>query len=257
MKIGVAQTKPVRGDIPANIHQHQLLTSLAGSSGAGLIVFPELSLTGYEPGLAKQLACELHDTRLDVLQQESNLHGIIICAGMPVKTHAGVSIGMLIFQPFRERSVYYKKFLHQDELPFFVSENSRSVLALNDVTIGLAICYELSVPEHAKKAFDAGAGIYIASVAKTKKGTISAIERLSAIAKEYKIPVLYSNCTGVCDGEEMAGRSSAWDGSGQLVGQMDETAEGILLFDTVANTVLCLSAGQEKRFQPFAGASNE
>jgi hypothetical protein len=54
--IAVAQTCPVRGDVETNLAQHLRLTALAASEGAQVVVFPELSLTGYEIGLAERLA---------------------------------------------------------------------------------------------------------------------------------------------------------------------------------------------------------
>jgi hypothetical protein len=57
MKIAVAQTRAVIGDIGANVASHLELIELAvACGGAQFIAFPELSLTGYEPRLAKELA---------------------------------------------------------------------------------------------------------------------------------------------------------------------------------------------------------
>ncbi len=53
MKICVAQTRPVKGDIQGNIENHIKLIDLAVLNGADTIIFPELSITGYEPELAK------------------------------------------------------------------------------------------------------------------------------------------------------------------------------------------------------------
>lgn len=56
MKICVAQTRPIKGEIDKNIEIHKKFIDLATSKGANMIFFPELSLTGYEPKLAKHLA---------------------------------------------------------------------------------------------------------------------------------------------------------------------------------------------------------
>lgn len=56
MKIAIAQTRPFKGDISANIETHKKLIELAISYKADTIFFPELSVTGYEPELAKDLA---------------------------------------------------------------------------------------------------------------------------------------------------------------------------------------------------------
>jgi predicted amidohydrolase len=128
MKICIAQTRPVAGDIKTNIDQHKKLIDAAVSYSADIIIFPELSLTGYEPGLAKALATDKEDSRLDDFQQISNENKIIICVGVPTKNNKGICISMIIFQPGRERLVYSKKYLHADEEPFFISGENFPVL---------------------------------------------------------------------------------------------------------------------------------
>ena len=68
MKIALAQTKPVKGDVSANIQTHINFIELAIKAGASAIFFPELSLTGYEPELAKELKMEVSDSRLEIFQ---------------------------------------------------------------------------------------------------------------------------------------------------------------------------------------------
>ena len=46
MKICVAQTKPVKGDVQKNIENHKKLINLAIADEANMIIFPELSITG-------------------------------------------------------------------------------------------------------------------------------------------------------------------------------------------------------------------
>lgn len=52
VKIAVAQIKPIKGDIPSNVLQHVDFIELAAVNQVDLLIFPELSLTGYEPELA-------------------------------------------------------------------------------------------------------------------------------------------------------------------------------------------------------------
>ncbi len=85
MKICVAQTKPVKGDIQRNIENHKKLIDMAASHGADIIIFPELSLTGYEPTLAKELATTQDDSRFDDFQQISDRRQITIGIGVPTK----------------------------------------------------------------------------------------------------------------------------------------------------------------------------
>ena len=61
MKVGIAQTRPITADITRNIQQHKTQIAKAVSSGADILIFPELSLTGYEPTLAQTLAVDPDD----------------------------------------------------------------------------------------------------------------------------------------------------------------------------------------------------
>jgi predicted amidohydrolase len=232
MKICVAQTRAAKGDIQKNVEQHIKLINLAASAGADMIIFPELSLTGYEPKLAKQLATTPDDPQFDVFQEISDAKKIKIGVGMPAKTEEGICISMLLFQPHQIRLTYSKKYLHADEEPFFVSGQNFTNIKIFNTSIALAICYELSMPEHAKAAAESGAEIYIASVAKSVSGISKAFERLSDIARQYSMTVLMSNCVGEADGEECAGKTTVWNKEGELLGQLNNTDEGILIFDT-------------------------
>ncbi len=232
MKICIAQTKPVKGNVEANVEHHQTFISLAVSAAAELIIFPELSLTGYEPTLAKALATCQDDTRFDVLQQVSNANGISIGTGAPIKMEEGICIGMIFFQPFAGRQTYFKKYLHADEEPFFIGGKDFYGSIGDNTKIALAICYEISIPEHSANAYKNGAEIYIASVVKTAKGVEKAIETLSAIANQYSMTVLMANAVGEADGTEIGGKSSVWNNKGLLQGQLSATTEGLMVFDT-------------------------
>jgi predicted amidohydrolase len=54
--IAVAQTVPAPGDVEANVREHLRLVGAAAEEGAQVLVFPEMSLTGYELELARGLA---------------------------------------------------------------------------------------------------------------------------------------------------------------------------------------------------------
>lgn len=238
MKICVAQTNPVKGNIAQNIENHQKLIRLAVSHGAGFIVFPELSLTGYEPALASDLATDAADERLYPFQVLSNAHQIIIGVGLPVKTGGSVAISMVIFQPQQPRLTYSKKWIHTDEEPYFKGTSDFSGLLGGEAGIALAICYELSVPEHAERAFHSGAKVYLASVSKTVGGIDKALDRLSEIARTYSMTVLMSNQVGLAEGQACAGKTSIWKTDSALAAQLDGIHEGILMIDTETDELI-------------------
>jgi len=230
MKICVAQIKPVKGDVTFNIQHHKTFIHLAVEESAEMIVFPELSITGYEPSLAKELATTKEDERLEAFQQISDKNNIVIGVGIPLNSNNGIMIGMVIFQPHKPRETYVKQYLHADEFPFFIL--GQPLAPLIQHKIALAICYEISVPDHSEAAHENGAAIYIASVAKSVKGMEKAIENLSAIARKYSMITLISNCVGHCDDFECGGRSAVWNNEGILLAQLDNKEEGMLIIDT-------------------------
>lgn len=232
MKICVAQTRSIKGDIQKNINNHKKLVDLAVSKGADLLIFPELSVTGYEPELAKELATTPDDSRFDDFQKISDGKRITIGIGVPTKSNAGVLISMLLFQPNQPRQTYSKQHLHQDEFPYFVNGQQNVFLTHNRNKIAPAICYESLLPEHAEKAFRGGATVYVASVAKPARGVEKALKHYPAIASAYSMTVLMANCVGPCDNFKSIGHSSVWNNKGLLVGQLNGTDEGILLIDT-------------------------
>ncbi len=232
MKVCVVQTKPATGDILKNIDSHKNFIAAAITNKAKLVIFPELSLTGYEPKLAKQLATTPQDDRFEVFQKISNEASITIGVGIPIKSAFGVCIGMVIFQPNVAPRVYSKKYLHPDEEPYFISGENFPCLEIEYNKVAIAICYELSIPEHSENAFKNGAQIYIASVAKSAGGVENASQTLASIAKKYMAPVLMANNIGYCDDFESAGYTSAWNDKGMLLKRLDDKNEGILIFDT-------------------------
>lgn len=253
MKIGVAQTRPVKGDIEANIRAHRQLISLAVEQGAELLVFPELSITGYEPELAKELVTTAGDSRFDVFEQLSDAHHMIIGIGVPVTAGSGIQvvagndipvagngiqIGLVLFQPDQPRITYAKQYLHADELPYFVNGREQVFLTAGQEKIALSICYELSVPEHATRAHAGGATVYLSSVAKTAVGAAKAAETLSRTAAAYGMWVLMASCVGHCDNFDCGGRTSVWDTEGRLLAQLNDIDEGILVLDTGTGAIV-------------------
>jgi predicted amidohydrolase len=231
MKIGLAQLRPFKGDLKKNIVAHKRLLDVAILKEADVVVFPELSLTGYEPKLCKELASHQDDERLDDFQTLSDTHRMTICVGMPTKSSSGVRISMIIFQPGQPRLTYSKQHLHVDELPYFIPGEEQIILTTHNKKVAPAICYESLLPEHSASVHKSGAQIYLASVAKSSNGIYKAFKHYPEIARQYSMIVAMSNCIGPCDDFESVGKSSIWNKEGILLGQLDDRNEGILLVD--------------------------
>jgi predicted amidohydrolase len=165
-------------------------------------------------------------------QKIADSYEIAIGIGLPTKNSEGTCISMVIFQPHQSRLTDSKEYIHPDEEPFFVAEQNSMGLIGNQSNLAIAICYELSVPQHSENAFKNGAEIYIASVAKSAAGVEKAFESLAAIARQYAMTVLMANCVGRCDNFESAGQSAVWNSQGALLAQLNDTDEGIIVFET-------------------------
>jgi len=92
--------------------------------------------------------------------------------------------------------------------------------------------------EHLENAIHKGADIYVASVAKSQKGIDKANDYFPKVAKEKSIPILMANCVGFCDNFQSIGQSSIWNRQGILMEQLNESEEGILVYDTDKETAL-------------------
>jgi len=238
MKICIAQTKPIKGNISANIEAHKRFIELALTIHAQAIFFPELSLTGYEPALAKKLATTQNDDRLDIFQQISDHDNIIVGLGLPSLSDTQIRISMIIFEPNKPRQTYSKQQLHSDEFPYFEKGVDQLIVLADGTHIAPAICYESLQSSHTETAFKLGAKVYLASVAKSATGVEKGLDHYPKVAKQYAMPVLMSNCIGFCDNFLSVGRSAIWTKVGKLAGQLNDKNEGILLFDTVTEEVI-------------------
>jgi len=238
MKISIAQTKSITGNIFENIETHKKLIHLAITYKADAIFFPELSLTGYEPGLAKNLATNQDDSKFDDFQTISDTSKITIGIGVPTKTHSGIQISMIIFQPDRPRQTYSKQQLHADELPYFVNGEKQIILTVNNTNIAPAICYESLQIDHSENASKLGAEIYVVSVAKSQNGINKAMTHYPAVAKKFAMTVLMSNCVGYCDNFESVGNTSVWTKEGLLLAQLDAKNEGLLIYNSETEEII-------------------
>jgi predicted amidohydrolase len=155
---------------------------------------------------------------------QSNMQGRIknkmkICIAQTKPTKGDISANIEAHKDFVEKGI------------------GQVIIKTDDTNIAPAICYESLQPTHAENAFKLGADVYLASVAKSESGVKSAFKHYPEVAKQYSMAVLMANCVGFCDNFLSVGKSSVWSKNGKLVGQLDDKAEGILIFDTETEEV--------------------
>ena len=238
MRIAIAQIEAVKGNIEKNIENHLKWIKEAIQNKADMVVFPELSITGYEPDLAESLATNQDDTRLDEMQSLSDKNGITIGVGLPIKDESDIFLSMIIFQPHKARITYSKQYLYPPEESVFKAGKNPLVLNFEAEIISPAICYETTNKAHCEFAKRNNATIYIASVLSSINGIDAELKLLSEIAKHNNLITFMANYVGKSGGYECAGKSSVWNEKGELIGQLGDKEEGLIIFDTKSKEII-------------------
>ncbi len=224
-KIAAAQVASVRGDIDRNVATHATAMAVAARCGVSLLVFPELSLTGYELDLAADLAMTPEDPRLEPLRDLARRHRIEAVVGAPLKNRGGkptlsaISIG----GTGPDRS-YAKMHLGGDEPRFFAPGNTPLRLTVRGCGVGIAICADSSRPSHPEAYAAAGAEIYAAGVFLTAEWYQSDAPRLASHARRHGMLAVMANHGESVGSLESVGKSAAWTPDGEPLVQAAGTA---------------------------------
>ncbi|GLR70326.1 carbon-nitrogen hydrolase family protein [Agaribacter marinus] len=244
MKIASVQCKSTAGEVELNLSRHIAFINIAIKHKCDLVFFPELSLTNYEPHLAESLASGEQTPQFAILQTYADDNNIVICVGMPIRAAHGIQIGQMIFQPNKARAIYAKQILHADEYPFFVSGDDSVFIEIGEERLAPAICYESMLNRHVEAAYENGARVYLASVAKNMSGVERGNVHYSQVAKRFGIHVIMSNAIGPCDNFTAVGGSAVWNTVGECVATLDNSSEAVLIYDTLESgcTIVSLSA---------------
>lgn len=232
MILASAQTNPKRGDIESNLIDHYNMIDLASKNHVDLLVFPEMSITGYEREKARDLAFIDTDSRLEKLRQLSVDKKMILITGAPILIKNDLHIGSFIFKPDNSVSIYTKQYLHTGEEVFFKpSFDYNPVIRLGNEKISISICADIVNPIHAENASKINSTFYIASIFFTPNGIPDAYEKLSDYANRYGMNILMSNYCGQSWGLVSGGQSGFWDKNGELISNLNDTDSGLLIIE--------------------------
>ena len=155
LRIALAQLAPELGQLDANLARHHELLAEARGAGAGLIVFPELGLTGYHlQDLAAEVAMTVDDPRLLALAAETGGCSAVVSFVEESSDHR-LFIAAALLEDGAVRHVQRKLYLPTyglfDERRFFAAGDAlRATPSRLGVGVGLAICedfWHLGVPE--------------------------------------------------------------------------------------------------------------
>ena len=164
--IAAAQSSSSRGNLQENITTHLRFMDRVASAGCTLLVFPELSLTGYELDLAATTQFNRDDPRLDPIRKATKKHGMHVVVGGPLPSdEARPFLGALVVSS--QRDVWYAKtHVHESEAPYFLPGKDSCVVPIGENRVGIAICADTSHASHAATVACRGAQLYVASVMK-------------------------------------------------------------------------------------------
>jgi predicted amidohydrolase len=236
--LAAAQSIPIRGDVDANIEEHIRLVHVAAEADANVVVFPELSLTGYELDLAAELAFSETDQRLAPLVKLAESHRMTLIVGAPVRIESRLYIGAFILTSDGAIDIYTKQHLGA----FAPSDNPEGMVPPAEATVfhpgdrnplvmiggapaAIAVCADVGKPAHAAAAAARGAKTYLASMFVIPSDLEKDLTRLRSYAEQHSMAVVFSNYGGPSGGLPSAGRSAVW--SAQAVVRLAATGSAV------------------------------
>ena len=240
MKICMAQINTVVGDIVGNTDRVLSVSRAQQVEGAQIVVFPELTLTGYPPedlllrddlrlrtDKALQMLCSALPEELFVIVGYPRFrHGALY------NTAGVITKGEVVAEYDKQRLPNYQVF---DEKRYFSEGTEPCVISVSGIQFGLTICEDIWHDGPAAKARAAGAQVLInLNASPFHRGKqAERIERVREAALSHSIPILYINQVGGQDELVFDGGSFAVDASGAVCvsAKMFEEAFAEVLLD--------------------------
>lgn len=227
LSIAVVQARSHGGDLQSAVAEHVARISEAGEAGAALVVFPELSLSGYEPDLI-----DLHGLRIDpghpaltpILREcrKWSVHALI---GAPVSgSEAGAvggrstdglpGIGIMHVDPEGNAAVVYRKqYLDIAETGIFAAGSAPGTVTIQGWRLALSICRDAAVIDHIAAAAKSGADVYVVA-ALFLIGAEHRIEDQMRVVTSYRMWAALAQYSGGTGGGPACGGSGIWGPDG-------------------------------------------
>jgi len=259
MRIALAQINPTVGDLTGNVDRMAAAAREAAGRGAELVVFPELSVTGYPPRdlVEKPSFVEHSERELERLAHETaDLDLSVICGyvsrtesetGKRVFNRAAVlEHGQVVFRQAKMLLPNYDVF---DEARYFRPGEREFLCTVRGKQVALTICEDawndrrfwkqrLYQRDPVEELFAAGGEILICINASPYNMGKREIRRsiYRASARRYKRPVVYVNQVGGNDQLVFDGSSFAMNGDGEVIASARSFEEDLVMVDTEAGT---------------------
>jgi predicted amidohydrolase len=237
IKIVLAQISCRREDKDENLAKIEKYTMKAKEQGANLVVFPELSLTGY---VVRDQIYELAETvpgrstkKIEQLAKMTDMHIIFGMPELSEKTKATLYNTSVFIGPEGLIGKYSKMYLptHSvfEEKRYFRSGYQAAVFDTIIGKIGLCICYDIFFPEVTRLTRLHGAQL-IVCISASPAVRRSYFEILtSARALENTAYLTYVNLVGVEDGLQFWGGSRVVSPTGEVIAKAKYDEEDFVI----------------------------
>jgi NAD+ synthase (glutamine-hydrolysing) len=250
MKIVMAQINTLVGDIKGNTQRILDICVDQSALGVDMVVFPELTLTGYPPEdlLLRQHTTDLTAAALERLCRDLPAE-LAVVVGYPRRqgdrlfNSAGVLYDGTILAEYDKQCLpNYQVF---DEKRYFEAGADTCVVTIKGLPIGLTICEDIWHPHPAANAAAAGAQVLInLNASPFHRGKQSQrTAQVSALARTHALPILYVNQVGGQDELVFDGGSFAVDARGDIQNRAIEFAEVMVSVEIETSPELSVAAG--------------
>jgi predicted amidohydrolase len=217
LTIAVAQPHTVPLDVAGNARRHAALVEAAGCR---VVVFPELSLTGYE--LADAPVVDPNGRDLRPLIEACANAGTVALVGAPVEDGDGHHfIAMLAVSATGVEVAYRKVWLGSDETARFHPGPGVAVREVDGWRLGLAICKDTSLDAHSAALSRLSVDLYVAGLVMHPDEAGEQDHRAHTITRRLGVPVAFASFAGPTGSgyPATAGRSGIYGAAGETIAQ--------------------------------------
>jgi NAD+ synthase (glutamine-hydrolysing) len=235
LDLALCQINTTVGDIGGN--ERKILDGIAAATAerAQLVVFPELTITGYPPEDLLLKEHFLADARAALERIAAQTRGIVALVGFPERAD-DVYNACAVLADGSVLAIYRKVYLPNygvfDEQRYFQSGENGALIELDDVTIGLTVCEDIWEPgPPASDEARAGATLIVnLSASPYHAGKGSERERmLVQRARDNLVAVAFCNLVGGQDELVFDGHSLVIDHEGQIIARAHQFNEEMLI----------------------------
>ncbi|MFF7531226.1 carbon-nitrogen hydrolase family protein [Streptomyces bobili] len=200
MRIALLQSSGRPGSVVENLKVLDEAAGRAAAAGAGLLVAPEMFLTGYAIGDdIAHLAEPADGDSADAVADLAGRHGLAVAYGYPERDGETVYNSAQLISADGVRLANYRKthLFGCFERDHFTPGDQAVVQAeLGGLTVGLMICYDVEFPENVRAHALAGTGLLVVPTAQMHPFQFVAESMIPVRAFENQMYVAYVNRVG-------------------------------------------------------------